>query len=68
MQEQLDPNLQLCFDLALETMEHINDSYRARGFEARRTYENVCNVVTYVAKRASNTSTRESTEVVGECK
>ena len=62
--ENLDHNLQLCFDLAIGTIEHISDSYRARSFEVRRTYENVCDVITYIAKRASKPSDEELGETL----
>ncbi|XP_028406963.1 uncharacterized protein LOC114529377 isoform X2 [Dendronephthya gigantea] len=63
-QETLDPNLQLCFDLAIESIKHINDNFRLRsGFEVRRTFENMCNVITFVAKKASSGSVPEDAKV-----
>ena len=54
--ENLDPNLQLCFDLAIETVKNNSESYRSRSYELKKTYETTCNVVVYVARRASKLS------------
>ena len=65
-QENIDPNLQLCFDLATETVKHTPDNHhRLRNFETRRTFENVCDIVTYVARRArQQTSDQQSVATV----
>ena len=62
--ESLDPNLQLCFDLAVETIKHVRYEYRVRTFEVRRTCENACSAATYVAKKASKSSEEEPVEEV----
>ena len=59
-EESLDPNLQLCFDLAIETIKHVN--HKVRCFEVRRTYEQACCAVTYVAKKSHKTSSQETAE------
>ena len=64
--ESLDPNLQLCFDLAVETIKHVRYEYRVRTFEVRRTCENACSAATYVAKKASKSSDEDPVEVTME--
>ena len=59
----LDVNLQLSFDIALEAVKYIDENDRMRGYESRRRFESVCEVVTFVAKtEGCRTSTEKTTE------
>lgn len=59
----LDVNLQLSFDIALEAVKYIDENDRMRGYESRRRFESMCEVVTFVAKtEGCRTSTEKTTD------
>ena len=61
--ETLHPNLQLCFDLAIESVKQISvDTNEVRSYDGKQRYERICDVIVFVARRACKSSDEQSAE------
>ena len=65
----LDSSLQLSFDLSLEAVKFLDENDKVLGYESRQSCENMCEVVTFVAQKASKKELRTTSgvsSIVGE--